>query len=194
MLKLEQPADDGFTIPEVQWWSREKHHFLRRYIDAFVTAMRGKQWSGLHYVDLFAGAGIERLKETGELEWGSPLIAAQAQFDQLHLCELNKARHKALRARVQRLRPESSDQVLHGDANEQIRPIVNSIPDRALTLAFLDPYGLHLGYATLSELSRIRSDLIIFFPDRLDANRNWHAYYWENPDSNLDGVLGADAN
>ena len=68
-------------------------------------------------------------------------------------------------------------QLLHGDANEKICEIVREIPRRTLTLAFLDPYGLHLDYETLKVLSSIRADLIIFFPDHLDALRNWEYNY-----------------
>lgn len=98
MFQLEPPEDDGLFIPEVGLWSAHKHHFLRRYIDAFTTTMRMKRWSGLHYVDLFAGAGIERLKDNG-LDWGSPLIAAQAphRFARLHLCERAASRSKRSR-------------------------------------------------------------------------------------------------
>ena len=194
-MRLPQPVDDGLIIPAVGSWSREKHHFLLRYVDAFTNAMKDKRWSGLHYIDLFAGAGIERVEDTGAIEWGSPLIAAQAgyPFKRLHLCELDRLKFAALCARVNVIRG-SADQILNGDANEMIAEIVTSIPARSLSLAFLDPYGLHLAYSTLERLSRIRADLIIFFPDRLDANRNWEAYYRDNPDSNLDSVLGPGSN
>ncbi|MEW6249630.1 MAG: three-Cys-motif partner protein TcmP [Planctomycetota bacterium] len=196
MLNPAAPSEDGLITPTVGRWSRDKHHFLLRYIDAFTTAMRTKGWSGLHYIDLFAGAGIEKLEGSGELEWGSPLIAAQAMppFDRLHLCELANEKFDALCQRIPRFRTHSTDQLLSGDANRKVNDIVQAIPSRALCLAFLDPYGLHLDYATLRLLARIRSDLIIFFPDRLDIDRNWKAYYWGNPESNLDAVLGADSN
>ena len=74
-FELPPPEDDGLPTASVKSWSRDKHHFLRRYIDAFTTSMKDKRWGGLHYIDLFAGPGIERL-EDGSLEWGSPLIAA----------------------------------------------------------------------------------------------------------------------
>jgi len=61
MLNLPQPQDDGMYIPTVGQWSTDKHYYLMRYLDAFATAMHAK-WGGLHYIDLFAGAGIERLK------------------------------------------------------------------------------------------------------------------------------------
>lgn len=192
MFELPEPKDDGLLIPEVGEWSKDKHYFLFRYIDAFTTAMKGKRWSGLHYIDLFAGAGIELLKDSGKLDWGSPLIAAHCKyFDGLHLCELDKEKYSALESRVKKIRPDA--QVLNGNANEKVFEIVGKIPDRSLSLAFLDPYGLHLAFKTLETLAQKRSDLIIFFPDRLDVLRNWEKYYFENPNSNLDSCLGKGA-
>ncbi len=161
-----------------------------RYIDAFVTAMKNKPWAGLHYIDIFAGAGIERLKDSKELDWGSALIAAKAphSFDKLHLCEKNKQAYDALNTRISKIKPDS--QVLHGDANERVHEILEDIPGKTLSLAFLDPYGLHVDFDTLSALAKRRADLVIFFPDHLDALRNWEHNYLDNPDSNLDHYLG----
>lgn len=189
MYKLPPPKDDGLYVPTVGEWSRDKHHFLLRYLDAFTTAMKDKGWAGLHYVDLFAGAGIERLQVSGRLEWGSPLIAAQTPvpFTNLHLCDNDERKYEALCTRMSRYRTDT--QILHGDANEKVHEVVKAIPEKCLSLAFLDPYGLHLHYETLKALARKRMDLIIFFPDRLDALRNWQ-FYKDNQDSNLDLVLG----
>ncbi len=163
-----------------------------RYIDIFTTAMTGK-WKGLHYIDLFAGAGIERLRGSEELRWGSPMIAANAPkpFHRLHLCELDPQKYEALEKRVIQIRPDS--QILRGDANQEVHKIAKEIPQRTLSLAFLDPYGLHLDYETLRVLSNIRADLIIFFPDHLDALRNWEHNYLDNQDSNLDCCFGPGA-
>jgi three-Cys-motif partner protein len=191
MFQLDPPEDDGLYIPEVGPWSAAKHHFLRRYIDAFTTSMRDKSWSGLHYVDLFASAGIERIKGVG-LDWGSPLIAAQAphQFSRLHLCDKDSRCFEALQSRIGRFPQPSQPQLLQGDANVVVHEVVSEIPARSLTLAFLDPYGLHLNFDTIRRLSKRRVDLIIFFPDHLDALRNWEHVYAGQPDSNLTQVLG----
>lgn len=193
MFNLPEPKDDGLLIPEVGEWSKDKHYFLRRYIDAFTTSMKDK-WSGLHFIDLFAGAGIERLAQSKELDWGSPMIAAQApkSFSKLHLCELDKEKYKALEQRIRLKCPNA--QILCGDANDCVDELVNEIPNRrTLSLAFLDPYGLHIKLETLIKLKNHRVDLIIFFADRLDAIRNWKAYYLDNPNSSLDQLLGADS-
>jgi three-Cys-motif partner protein len=193
VFELPPPKDDGLYIPSVKAQSADKHYFLTRYIDAFTTSMKDK-WE-LHYIDLFAGAGIERLEESGQLAWGSPMIAAQAPkpFHRLHLCELDPRKHAALTTRVTAFHPTA--QILNGDANVKVPEILLEIPAKdALSLAFLDPYGLHLAFSTLQHLSAKRADLIIFFPDRLDILRNWNAYYYENQDSNLDRFLGPDSN
>ncbi len=189
MFNLEPPQDDGLCIPEVGEWSKDKHYFLHKYVNAFTTAMKDK-WSGLHYIDLFAGAGIEKLKDSQKLDWGSPLIAAQTAnpFSALHLCELDEVKYNVLRQRVKKY--HSQVQILHGDANEKISEIIYDIPGGSLSLAFLDPFGLHLDFKTLRTLGSKRADLIIFFPDHLDAKRNWEKYYLDNPESNLDRCLG----
>ena len=153
--------------------------------------MRMKGWSGLHYIDLFASAGIERI-ENGPLDWGSPLIAAQApyKFSRVHCCELSKKPFEALSVRIVRFPQPQPPQVLRGDANLKVGEIVQVIPKGTLSLAFLDPHGLHLHFATVKQLAVLDVDLIIFFPDHLDALRNWEIYH-ENLISNLDRVLGA---
>ena len=193
MPESAQPVDDGQHIPTVGQWSSDKHYYLSRYMDAFTTSMREK-WHGLHYIDLFAGAGIERLEESKVLEWGSPMLAARTRFpfSRLHLCEKSRTKHRALKTRVAQVRPDS--QILWGDANERIGEIVQEVPTKkTLSLAFLDPYGLHLGFETLRKLSDIRADLIIFFPDHIDALRNREMHYLRDPNSNLDRCLGPGA-
>lgn len=188
--QLPEPRDDGLFIPVVGDWSARKHHYLSRYLYAFVTAMRTKRWSSLHYVDLFAGAGLERLEQSQRLDWGSPMIAAQVPhpFSMLHVCELDPRKYDALSNRLARVRPDS--QTLCGDSNSKVEEVVKVIPPDALSIAFLDPYGLHLEFSTIRCLAQRRMDLVIFFPDHLDALRNCEYVYRDQPDSNLDRALG----
>jgi len=80
-----------------------------------------------------------------------------APFDALHLSELNHDNCEALRARVRRF--SASAWIIEGDANEAVHEIVAAIPGRSLSLAFLDPHGLHLHYDTLKTLATRRADL-----------------------------------
>jgi three-Cys-motif partner protein len=192
MLRLPKPQDDGLYVEKVGPWAKHKHHFLKRYLDAFTVAMRPKGWSGLHYIDLFAGPGICRIRDTGELDWGSALIAAQIpQFDSIHLCEKVREKHHALRQRLLKFALEI--RLHHGDGNSLAPVILSEIPTGSLSVAFLDPYGLHLDFGTVRILAAKRIDLIIFFPDHLDALRNMKFVYQDQLDSNLDRFLGPDA-
>lgn len=195
MLELSIPSDDGHAIMEVGGWASDKHHFLRRYIDAFTIAMKNKPWpGGLHYIDLFAGSGIQKVKPTGELIWGSPLIAAQCSyFDSIHLCDIDIKYISALKARIQALGAQKQTKIYCGDANKKVSEIVKSLPQKSLSLAFLDPFGLHLHLSTIKVLATRRVDLIIFFPDYLDAVRNWKKYYKDKLHSNPDDVFGPSA-
>ena len=193
-FQLSQPKNDGLEVSQVKPWSADKHHFLRRYIHGFTQAMKNKKWAGLHYIDLFAGPGVEEI-EGGGLDWGSPLIAAQSKhpFSRLHLVELDQRKHDALAIRLANYQLPNPPQLILGDANQAVNQVVDLIPHRTLSLAFLDPYGLHLHFSTLRKLANKRVDLIIFFPDYLDAIRNWKTYYKGHRDSNLTLVLGTSA-
>ena len=81
-----------------------------------------------------------------------------------------------------------------GDCNDQVSAIVKEIPKGALTLAFVDPTGLHAEIATIKNLASAgQVDLLILFPDAVDVLRNADIYL-PKLDSNLDKVLGKDSN
>jgi three-Cys-motif partner protein len=189
-LELPEPQPDGLVTPPVKPHTRDKHHWLRRYMHAFTTSMRERY--ELHYVDLFAGAGIEKIENEG-FEWGSPLIAAQMpdRFTQLHLCEKDGENYRALVTRLTRYPQPSAPQHINDDANLCCDSVIQSIPSRGtLTLAFLDPFNLQIEMRTISKLTARRIDLVIFFPDYLDALRNWRAYYAGQESSVLDRFMG----
>lgn len=193
---MQEPVDDGLTIPEVGLWAKRKYHFLGRYLTAFTTAMRNKQWKGLHYIDLFCGAGIARIRDSGELVWSSAMLAAQVQvpFDGLHLCDAEESNIVAIEARLRAMQCSVPWTTVAGDANANIEKLVAGIPKNALCVAFVDPYGLHFDFDTAKLLSqRVRADLIVLLADNMDALRNWKAYYDKNPLSNLDCFLGTSA-
>jgi len=60
--------DDLATWEDADYWTERKLYFWHRYIDITTRAMVGRaKWPAeLAYVDLFAGAGVCTLKETGK--------------------------------------------------------------------------------------------------------------------------------
>jgi three-Cys-motif partner protein len=150
------------------------------------------KWRHRCYVDLFSGCGIENVQGYG-LDWGSPLIAAQMPkpFTQLFLNDIDAEKIQALRNRIQSFPQPNPPHILNLDANAAMELIVDQIPLRgSLTLALIDPYGLHISLDSIRLLSSRQSDLIIYFPDRLDMLRNWDKYYMDNDNSKLDQFLG----
>ena len=194
---VEQP-DDLPTWEEAGLWTRDKLYFWKLYIDITTKAMdgwRGRRAfpGGIVYVDLFGGAGICTLRESGKRFPGSALIAAHAAkpFTKIIVCEEKPEYAGACRARLSRTTVADRCTVLEGDCNRLIDQVANAIPNRTLTLAFVDPKGLDAQFATLETLSqRARVDFVVLFPDAYDIIRNDEYYYRQNPNSKLDQVLG----
>ncbi len=190
--------DDGLPTRTVGHWSEEKLFFWNRYIDITTRAMVGNpHWkAGLVYVDLFAGPGICTLKDSGRRIPGSPLIAANAPkpFEKIIVCEKDPACAEACRIRLEKTSARNRVCVLEGDCNQRVGEIARMIPDRALTLVFSDPTGLHGHFETIRTLSRCgRVDLLILFADTYDIVRNVDLYEQQGIASHLDRVLGPDS-
>lgn len=196
---LKQVAlDDGLPVRESGYWAKEKLWFWNRYIEITTTAMVGHPaWpAGVAYVDLFSGPGVCEVTATRERFPGSPVIAASAPkpFVKILLCELDNDCASACESRLSALLQPDCFQVFRGDCNERVCDIVRAIPDHALTLAFLDPTGLHLWFETVAQLSSHGAvDLLILFPDAIDIIRNERHLYFADTESNLDRVLGLSA-
>ncbi|HEV8605559.1 MAG TPA: three-Cys-motif partner protein TcmP [Tepidisphaeraceae bacterium] len=188
-------TDDGLPTRKVGRWTVDKLWFWSRYLDITTRAMVGNpSWKGgLAYVDLFAGPGVCTIEGTGRRIPGSVLIAANAPkpFDVILASELQRNLADALRARLASTPAAQTSHVLVGDCNDIVHQIARKIPDRALTLAFIDPEGLHANFETIRAIaSRGRVDLLILFADRMDIVRNVDLYE-RQPRSKLDEFLGA---
>ncbi len=189
--------DDGLPIREVGSWTEDKLWFWNRYIDIATSAMVGHPaWpNGLVYVDLFAGPGVCTVRDINRRIPGSVLIAANAPkpFRQIIACELDGELARACDSRLAASPAAGRYSLIQGDCNERIDDVVRLIPKGALTLAFIDPPGLDAHLHTLRELAACgRVDMLILFPDALDALRNV-GIYTDQQESRLDMVLGADS-
>jgi three-Cys-motif partner protein len=190
--------DDGLAVRESGEWAEKKLHFWARYIDITTRAMVGHpQWkNGLTYVDLFSGPGVCVIKETGTRFPGSPLIAASASkpFTRLILCDIDRTAADACTERINGIAPDQDFQFHCNDSNVAVDEIVKQIIPRSLTLAFIDPTGLHAHFETVRKLSQTgRVDLVVYVPDAVDIARNVDIYL-PNPNSNLDRFLGPTSN
>lgn len=197
-LRKSVEIDDGLEVRKAQTWTEDKLWWWNRYIDITTGAFVGRnKWPyELVYVDLFAGPGILEF-ESGERIPGSPLLAMHAAkpLSKVLLCEKNRARASVCETRVQSVATTQSVQVFVGDCNEQIDAIAQQIPEDSLTIAFVDPTGLHAHFKTIQTLASGRNvDLLILLADWVDIIRNIETTYVNNPNSKLDKFLGPDSN
>lgn len=166
----EVPAEDGLPAQCVGTWARLKHDRLRTYLDATRAVRRrflppaGR--GGAAFIDLFAGPGRVRFRDSLETELGSALIAqahAESPFTHLLYCELNPDNAGALRERT---KGDARVHIIEGDCNERIDDIIALVPPNGLNLAFFDPFGAKVfQWDTIERLARVkRMDLLIHFP------------------------------
>ena len=67
-------AADGLPARVSGDWIRRKHHYLDRCCDITATGMKNKFRERV-FVDVMAGPGLCKIKDTGEEYPGSPLVA-----------------------------------------------------------------------------------------------------------------------
>jgi len=164
-----QPEDDSLLMRPSGRWAIEKLDYVARYINVFETSMRNK-WSVRYYVDLMAGPGKNRLKETGQIILDSPLLALTTTypFTGYFFADLSEGNTQALQQRCTASPHCERVNILTGDCNVLVENIVVRIKRddwRSLNLAFLDPEGLELKWETVAKLASVRRmDLIINYP------------------------------
>lgn len=99
--------NDGLYIPEVGTWAEQKYKLVGGYCEIFTTGMKNLQ-DQLIYIDLFAGAGYARIKDTNKIRMSSALIAMSVnhKFSKYILCEEDDKCFNALKSRVKKHYPD----------------------------------------------------------------------------------------
>jgi three-Cys-motif partner protein len=170
-------GSDGLPVRCVGLWAKDKYFYLGRYFDIFTAAMKDK-WE-LCYIDLFAGCGKCRVRETGEEIDGSALLSLSLRypFKGYFLVDSNPDVIESLKNRIDKMSLKSRVNIIPGDCNENIDKIIDKLPKKSLNLAVVDPTGLHIKFSTLQKLTKDRRiDLVITFPEGMDIKRNLAKY------------------
>lgn len=179
-------------------WAKQKLDALENYLEAYMLVMK-KQPFTLFYIDAFAGAGIARVRgtppvtssddatwflpddltvadeeEVAEYIAGSPLraLGLSRRFDHYRFVDRDPERAEDLRQLADRFEGANL-MVLTRDANEAVQDIASKFTNRLWRgVAFLDPYGPHLHWATLAALAATgKFDVILNFPLDMAINR-----------------------
>ncbi len=186
--------DDGLLTYDVGPWAADKYRCVGMYAEMFATGMKNL-WDRRVYLDLFSGPGHSRVRGTGRIVLGSPMIALRVpdRFDTHIFANESAAALEALKSRVDQLDGRPEAHYVPGDANAVVDRIIEKIPTaskRTLSFCFLDPYRLNIHFDTVRRLADGRSiDFLILLALYVDANRNERTYVQDN-DPTIDLLLG----
>jgi three-Cys-motif partner protein len=146
-------------------WTEIKLHVLRRYLDAYLTALKNQPFSYI-YIDAFAGSGEYTPTDSPTTKAGSARLALEsAGFDRYCFIETKDAHYERLQELTQQF-PDRQIELYHGDANELLPPILSELsPSTWRGVIFLDPYGMNLDWTTLQAVANTELlDVWYLFP------------------------------
>jgi three-Cys-motif partner protein len=169
-------ASDGLPARKSGKWAKRKHHYLRNYCGITTKSMRSK-WK-LVYLDVMAGPGRCKIKETGEEFPGSPLVALDHEFAEYILLEDSAPLADALRQRVA-AHPKARKVKIHNQSwLEATSAGKLRFDDRTLVVAFIDPTGIsQVPMQAMLELAKNRRiDLLVTIQHSLGITWNVKQY------------------
>lgn len=179
LYKATQVEPDGLPYNDVGNWTEEKHRLVAYYAAQFSGAMKDKFQKRV-YIELYAGAGYSRIRESARIIPGSPInaLTLKEPFDKYIFCEADDKKRAALEVRIRRHAATNSDvTVVPGDCDTNIANILNAIPrhsktNKVLSLCFVDPDDIGIKFATLRALGTNRMvDFVVLLALYMDALR-----------------------
>lgn len=168
-------------------WAKEKLEALQRYLDYYTKVLKNQPWRTI-YLDAFAGGGTAVVRGSGpqpseqarlippdtdpeqqEFIRGSPRIALELAnpFSTYVFVDASGARIAELKAIKEEYEERRNIHVREGLAEEEIRWVLSQNIKRSTYrgVAFLDPFGAHLGWTIIQTLARTGLfEVLINFP------------------------------
>jgi len=170
--------DGGLPVSEVGEWALEKHERLRRYVD--ITRGVRKRFvsrAGATYIDPYSGPGRSRIRETGQVIDGSPIVATTkaieggAPFTKVFIADIEQAHVDAAYNRLADRGIIAS--TFTGPAEDTVRKIAPKLDPYALHFAFLDPFNLDaLPFTVIETLAKLKRMDILIHVSAQDLQRN----------------------
>lgn len=169
-------VEQGRTGEGVGRWVPEmKHTFLAKYVEGTRRA-RGK-FKKRVYVDLFCGPGRVQVKGELTTRHGGAQVAWQhsrrdgAEFTSCFVGDLDASRASACADRLRALGAPA--RAFPGAAEATVDQMLETIPNNALCLAYLDPYNLqYLSFSIIEKLAKLSYvDFAVHF-STMDLRRN----------------------
>jgi three-Cys-motif partner protein len=186
-------AQDSYRALQVKLHTREKLHYIRRYIDQFCTATK-QRWSNRNYIDLFSGPGINVYEVNAEEDKSACLEALSHKypFTSYFINDIDAQSISALQQRIGllQLSPKINITLQSLDCNHVVNQFVSTVKAiSSVNLAILDGFGIECHWETVKKLASIdRMDLVILFPGNMNVVRNAERWSQEH-DAQLDQFM-----
>lgn len=194
--ELPLPEDDGLAIEDIGPWGLEKYRLVGLYDRLFSSAMKNK-WGKRVYIDLFSSCGIARVRTNKRLVYGSPILALMVPdpFSKYIFCDADSKNIAALKIRCQKRFPAADISYIEGDCNEQVKTILDLIPNdpSTLSLCVIDPYNLQaIKFETIKLMAQRRMDFFVLLM-HMDASMNVGLYRDTSKSQTIAGLLGSES-
>jgi three-Cys-motif partner protein len=197
--RLPSLVDDGLMNLDVGTWAEQKYRLVGIYATLFATSMKDK-WDHRVYIDLFAGPGRSKIRETTRIIPASPTIALSVEypFTRYVFCEQDQSSLSCLRQRCQRDFQHLTVRTIHGDCNSKVDEILSEMPphgtaSKVLSFCLADPFRVSdLQFRTIERLSARFVDFLILIPTGMDASRNWLRQLQNDNPTAIDSFVGTD--
>ncbi len=158
---------DPNVYNEFQAWTPLKLILLNYVLDVCTTIIKTKSFfKKLYYIDLFAGSGINKIKETTDFFIGSPLIAAfnhADYYNEMLFCEKNDLFSETLDLRLQTLNKKNLF-VKKGIYENYLNEILEKVKSaKTYSFFFIDPNCMEFTWDNMKKVLSTKSDIIFNF-------------------------------
>lgn len=189
-------ADDGILAPVIGDWGEEKYKLISYYSRLFAVGM-SKLWKNRVYIDLYAGAGRAKIRNTERFVDTSAVLAYKPDIPFTHyiFSDMCERRLEALQTRVLKIAKPAQVKFIQGDVNSTIKSIISHIPQHSrgnnvLSFCVVDPFNMNaFAFKTIEALSSKIVDFLVLIPSFMDGNRNLK-YYLPTSSTQVESFLG----
>ena len=182
-------ASDGLLARKSGNWASRKHHYLGNYCGITTKSMKSK-WR-LVYLDVMAGPGRCRIKDSTDEFPGSPFVALEHDFSEYILIEEDTGLAEALRTRVDRHPKAKKVKIFNESWVKLVEAGKLKFDDSTLVVAFVDPTGI--SQVPMSAMRKLadnpRIDMLVTIQYRLGIVWNAPQYQKTENDTALDSFL-----
>lgn len=162
-------------------WTEKKIEILVEYAKAYLTIMSKNHYWKLLYFDGFAGTGM--IYKDNKIDIHVTIGAAKRiveidepiSFDQYYFVEKNPNNAKRLSKNTKEAFPQKKVSIKEGDCNYELKKLAKYLKvegnKKYRVLAYIDPCGMELEWASIEELKGTKIDIWILVPTGLGVNR-----------------------